>query len=250
MGARPYSRALIPFNQIKMPKHGKKYREVADLVDKNQVYSLEEALDLLKKTATTKFDSSCEAHIKLGVDVRQADQIVRSTVTLPHGTGKDIRIIAFVPDNKEKEALAAGAIKAGLAELIEEINKGWLDFDLAVASPECMKDLGKIAKVLGPKGLMPNPKAGTVSPDIAKTIEELKKGKIEFKTDKNGQVHNTFGKVSFSDDQLKDNLKTLLKAIQDAKPSAAKGTYVKSISLATTMGPGINLDISKAMSEL
>ncbi len=233
-----------------MAKKGKNYRKVVENIDRNKVYSLDEACELLKKTSTTKFDSSCELHVKLGVDVSQADQLVRSTVSLPHGTGKDVRVIAFVGEGQVKEAKEAGAIKAGLDELIEEIVKGWLDFDVAVASPEVMKNLGKIAKTLGTKGLMPNPKAGTVTPDIGKTIKELKLGRVEFRTDKQGQMHNIFGKVSFSEADLKDNLKKLIKAIVDTKPATAKGTYIQSLSVATTMGPGIKLDTQAALSEL
>lgn len=233
-----------------MTQKGKNYRKVAELVDSEKQYSIDEACDLLKQISTTKFDSSCEAHVKLGVDVKQADQLSRGTVSLPHGTGKNVRVIAFVAENQEKEAKDAGADKAGLDELIEDISKGWLDFDVAVASPEVMKNLGKVAKTLGTKGLMPNPKAGTVTPDIGTTVTALKKGRVEYRTDKQGQMHNTFGKVSFSKEDLVDNLKTLLKTIVDAKPSGAKGTYVVSISVATTMGPGIKLDVPAALAEL
>lgn len=233
-----------------MSKKGKNYKKVSELVDRNKVYSLDEACELLKKTSTTKFDASCELHVKLGVDVKQAEQLVRSTVALPHGTGKDVRVIAFVNENQVNEAKEAGAIRAGLDELIEEIMKGWLDFDVAVASPEVMKNLGKVAKTLGTKGLMPNPKAGTVTADIGKTIKELKKGRVEFRTDKQGQMHNTFGKVSFSAEDLKGNLKALVKAIVDSKPSAAKGTYIVSLSVATTMGPGIKVDTASVMAAL
>jgi large subunit ribosomal protein L1 len=233
-----------------MSKKGKNYRKAAEMVDPNKSYSLDEACELLKKTATTKFDSSCELHVKLGVDVKQADQLSRSTVSLPHGTGKDVRVIAFVNENKLKEAKDAGAVKAGLDDLIEEISKGWMDFDVAVASPDVMKNLGKVAKTLGTKGLMPNPKAGTVSPEIGKTISELKKGRVEFRTDKQGQMHNSFGKVSFSAADLKENVKALIKAIVEAKPATAKGTYIVNISLATTMGPGIKLDVPSVLAEL
>ena len=233
-----------------MTKPGKKYKKVLELVDRNKMYSLDEACELLKKTTTTKFDSSCELHIKLGVDTKQADQLVRSTVALPHGTGKEVRVIAFVNENQIKEAKEAGAIKAGLDDLIEEITKGYLDFDVAVASPEVMKNLGKVAKILGTKGLMPNPKAGTVTPEIGKTIAELKKGRVEFRTDKQGQIHNIFGKASFSTENLKANLKALVKAINDTKPATIKGTYIQGISLATTMGPGIKVDLASVMAAL
>lgn len=229
---------------------GKKYQKVSELVDSKKAYELNEAISLLKKTSITKFDSSCEVHLKLGVNVTKADQLVRSTVELPHGTGKEVRVIAFVNENQVKEAKEAGAIKAGLDELIEDITKGFLGFDVAVASPDVMKNLGKIAKILGIKGLMPNPKAGTVTTDIGNTIKSLKKGRVEFRTDKLGQIHNSFGKVSFNEDQLRDNLKVLLKAIHEAKPAAAKGTFIKNISLATTMGPGITLNINTILATL
>ena len=231
-------------------KHGKKYNESLKALEGKTPCDIETAVTLLKQTAKTKFDASCEVHVKLGVDPTHADQMVRSTVALPHGTGKSIRVVAFVPEDKVKEAKAAGAIKAGLEELIEEVNKGFLDFDIAVATPDTMKNLGKVAKVLGPKGLMPNPKAGTVSSDIGKTIAEISKGRVEFRTDKLGQIHNVFGKSSFGEDQLKENLVTLLKAISDMKPASVKGTFIQSISLATTMSPGITLDLQKAMAAL
>jgi large subunit ribosomal protein L1 len=233
-----------------MPRHGKKYREAIKLLEEVKAVDMAEAAALLKKTAVTKFDSSCEIHIKLGVDPTQADQMVRSTVALPHGTGKAVRVIAFVSEDKVKEAKGAGAIKAGMEELIDEVSKGFLDFDIAVATPDSMKDLGKIAKILGPKGLMPNPKSGTVTTDIARTIAEISKGRIEYRTDKLGQIHQIFGKASFSEEQLKENLKAFIKAISDSKPSGIKGTYIQQISVATTMGPGMKLDLQKVMAEL
>jgi large subunit ribosomal protein L1 len=233
-----------------MAKHGKKYQAAVKLLEGLSAADMGEAVASLKKTAVTKFDSSCEIHIKLGVDPTQADQMVRSTVALPHGTGKSLRVIAFVSDDNIKEAKNAGAIKAGMEDLIEEVVKGFLDFDIAVATPDAMKNLGKIAKILGPKGLMPNPKAGTVTLDVGKTIAEISKGRIEYRTDKLGQIHQIFGKVSFSDEQLKENLKSFIKAIADAKPSSIKGTYIQQISVATTMGPGIKLDLPRVMSEL
>ena len=227
-------------------KRGKKYQAAKKLVTEPS-YGFAEAVALLKKTSTTKFDSSCEIHVKLGIDVKQSDQAVRSTVALPHGTGKTLRVIAFVPDNMVKESLAAGAIKAGLEDLIEEVTKGFLDFDVAVAHPSVMKNLGKVAKTLGQKGLMPNPKAGTVTEEIVRTIGEIKKGKVEFRADKLGVVHNMFGKASFTEQQLAENLKTLLKALVEAKPSTIKGNFILGMSLATTMGPGIKLDTSKVL---
>ncbi|MFA5829439.1 MAG: 50S ribosomal protein L1 [Candidatus Gracilibacteria bacterium] len=233
-----------------MAKHGKKYLKASELVDQKLSYDLTQAVELLKKTVTSKFDPSLEVHLRLGVDPTHADQMVRSTVALPHGTGKNVRVIAFVQEDKAKEAKEAGAIKAGMEELIEEIQKGFLDFDVAVATPDAMKSLSKVAKILGTKGLMPNPKAGTVTMDISKTIKEIKKGKVEYRTDKQAQIHQIFGKASFTEDQIKDNLKAFLKAIVDTKPATVKGTYIRNIGVATTMGPGIRLDVSKIMAEL
>ncbi len=236
--------------QYYMAKRGKKYEQALKKLEGVTAVSLDEAIKLLKETSVTKFDSSCEIHMKLGVDPTHADQMVRSTIALPHGTGKTVRVIAFVAEDKVKEATAAGAVKAGMDELIEEIVKGFLDFDVAVATPDAMKSLSKVAKILGTKGLMPNPKAGTVTMDIEKTIAEIKKGRVEYRTDKLGQIHQVFGKVSFTEDQLKDNLKTFIKAVVDSKPSTVKGTYIQNISLATTMGPGVKLDMASAMTEL
>lgn len=229
-----------------MKTHGKKYREVKKLVDK-PTYTIAEAIQLLKKTSPTKFDASCEVHMKLGLDPKQADQLLRGTVVMPNGTGKRVRVIAFVQETNQKIAMASGAIEAGADELIEKITKGWLDFDVAVATPDMMKSLGKVAKTLGQKGLMPNPKAGTVTTDVAKTIGEIIKGKVEFRMDKLANVHNIFGKVSFSEEQLEENLKTFIKAINSAKPSGAKGIFIQSITITTTMGPGIRLDTNEAI---
>lgn len=225
--------------------HGKKYRKVAEMVPPKQTYPLAEAVEILVQTSTTKFDSSCEMHINLGVDPKYSDQMVRSTVSLPHGIGKEVRVVAFVDEGKVKEALAAGALKAGLDDLMEEVNKGFLDFDVAIATPDVMKNLGKIAKILGPKGLMPNIKAGTVTADVGKTIEEMKKGKIEFKTDKQGIIHSIFGKVSFGKEKLLENAQMLTRAIMEAKPSGVKGTYINSVFLATTMGPSVAVSTEK-----
>ncbi|MBU1992259.1 50S ribosomal protein L1 [Patescibacteria group bacterium] len=233
-----------------MKKHGKKYREAADLIEKDRLYSLEEGIALLKKTSTTKFDSSVEVHMNLGVNPKHADQMVRATVPLPHGTGKEVRVVAFVNDDHVKEAKAAGAVEAGNEDLIEKITKGWLDFDTAVATPDMMKNLAKIAKTLGQKGLMPNPKAGTVTLEIGTAISEIKKGKVEFRTDKLANLHNIFGKVSFDEAKLVENLKTYLKAINDIKPATLKGTYIKSISLSTTMGPPVRLDVQQVLAGL
>lgn len=232
-----------------MKKYGKKYRDVKKLVDK-PLYEISEAIGLLKKTSPVKFDASCEVHMKLGLDTKQADQLLRGTVVLPNGTGKTVRVIAFVPESLRASAKAAGAIEVGLEDLIDKIVKGWLDFDVAVATPDVMKSLGKIAKTLGQKGLMPNPKAGTVTTDVAKTVGEIMKGKVEFRLDKLANVHNVFGKVSFDEKALEENLKTFLKAIVAAKPSGAKGIFVQSITVTTTMGPGIALDVNKAIAGL
>ena len=222
--------------------HGKKFLAAKQMVTKD-LYTVDEAIALLKKTSPVKFDASVEINAKLGVDPKKSDQNVRSTVSLPHGTGKTVRVIAFVTEDKAKEAKAAGALKAGADELIEEILKGFLDFDVAVATPDMMKSLGKVAKILGQKGLMPNPKAGTVTTDISKTIEQIKKGQVEFRVDKFSVIHNMFGKVSFSEAQLRENFLSLMKAVMDAKPASAKGTYLQKVSLATTMGPGVNVAI-------
>lgn len=225
---------------------GKKYKEAAAKIDANKLYTLDEAIALATETSTVKFDATCEIHVNLNADPKYADQIVRSTVAMPHGTGKSVRVIAFVGDDKVKGALAAGAIKAGGNDLIEEVNQGFSDFDVAVATPDMMRDLAKVAKVLGPKGLMPNPKSGTVTPEIDKAINELKAGKIEFKTDKFGIVHSLIGKVSFGNEKLKDNLVSFLQALNAAKPTGIKGVFIKSMALTTTMGPGIHIDLNDA----
>jgi len=227
-----------------MAKHGKKYRAMLDKITPGKVYSLSDAIALAKETSPTKFDASVEVHFNLDIDPTKADQILRSTVALPHGTGKEVRVAAFVEDSKVKEALAAGAVKAGNEDLIADIEKGWLDFDVAVAQPAMMKQLGKIARTLGQKGLMPNPKAGTVTEDVSAVIADVKKGKVEFRNDKQGNLHNVVGKVSFSADQLKENLETYIKAILAARPSGVKGRFVKTLTVTTSMGPGIRVDVS------
>ncbi len=229
--------------------HGKKYLAAAEKVDPNKKYTLEEALKLALETSTTKFDSSVEIHMNLGIDPKQADQQLRSVVSLPHGTGKKVRVIAFTNEDMAKAAKEAGAIEAGAETLVEKIEKGWLDFDVAIATPDQMKELSKIAKILGQKRLMPNPKAGTVAPDFEKVIAELKQGKVELRIDKDGNLHNIFGKVSFDEAKLKENLKTLVKAVMDVKPASSKGTYIRSLTVTTTMGPGIRLDANAAVAE-
>ena len=227
-------------------KHGKKYVESAKLVDKAKLYDNDEAFSLVVKTAKAKFDESVEAHIKLGVDSRHADQQVRGVVVLPHGTGKTQRVLVFAKADKAKEAEAAGA-DFGAEELVAKIQgENWFEFDVVVATPDMMGVVGRLGKVLGPKGLMPNPKSGTVTMDVTKAIEDIKSGKIEYRLDKTNIIHCPIGKVSFGEDKLKENFKTLIEAVVKAKPAAAKGQYLKSISIATTMGPGIRLNTAKA----
>ena len=228
-------------------KHGKKYVESAKLVDKAKLYDNDEAFSLVVKTAKAKFDESVEAHIKLGVDSRHADQQVRGVVVLPHGTGKTQRVLVFAKADKAKEAEAAGADFVGAEELVAKIQgENWFEFDVVVATPDMMGVVGRLGKVLGPKGLMPNPKSGTVTMDVTKAIEDIKSGKIEYRLDKTNIIHCPIGKVSFGEDKLKENFKTLMEAVVKAKPAAAKGQYLKSISIATTMGPGIRLNTAKA----
>ncbi len=231
-----------------MATKGKKFKEAALKVNSATLYLLEEAVALAAETSTTKFDGTVEVHFNLNSDPKYADQIVRSTVTLPHGTGKTVRVAAFVSDDLIEKAKKAGAVLAGGNDFIAEVAKGKVDFDVAVASPDMMRELAKAAKVLGPKGLMPNPKSGTVTTDIEKVVAELVAGKLEFKTDKFGIVHSIIGKVSFGKEKLLENAKTFMKAVNSAKPTGIKGVYVKSISLSTTMGPGIKVNIADAMS--
>lgn len=243
-------KAATPGKKILQQKHerfrGKKYREAIKKVDRKKLYTVAEATKLLTETSVTKFDSSAEVHIKLGIDPKQGDQLIRGTMSLPHGTGKKVRVIAFVEADKVKSCKAAGAVEAGSEDLIEKIVKGWLEFDVAVASPEQMKKMGKVAKILGQKGLMPNPKAGTVTPTPEKTIEEIQKGRIEYKPDKEGNLHNVFGKVSFGADKLGENLKRYLRTISEAKPSAVKGVFIETVTIASTMGPGIKIAPAEA----
>jgi large subunit ribosomal protein L1 len=222
-------------------KRGKKYLEAAKLYDKNTLYVVEEALGLVKKTSFTKFDASVEVAFRLNLDPRQADQNLRGAIVLPHGTGKTQRVVVIAEGEKIKEAEAAGADRAGDNELIEDISKGWLDFDVLVATPSMMGKLGKLGRVLGPKGLMPNPKTGTVTMDVAKAVEEIKNGKIEYRTDKVGNIHAPIGKVSFDVQKLNDNLHTLYQQLMRIKPNTVKGTYVKNITVSSSMGPGIKV---------
>lgn len=226
-----------------MGKHGKRYQEAAKLVEHGKVYEPQEAMVLLKETSTVKFEPSVEAHIRLGVDPRHADQMVRGTVTLPHGTGKEVRVAVFAQGDKAAEAIAAGADVVGAADLAERIEGGWLEFDVAVATPDMMGTVGKLGRILGRRGLMPNPKAGTVTFDLERVINELKGGRIEFRVDKGGIVHAPFGKATFEPEQLIDNLAALTDAINRARPKEAKGQYFKSLTVASTMGPGIRVDV-------
>lgn len=220
----------------------KRVREMAKGYDSTKLYSANEAIDILKKAPSPKFDQSVEISLKMGVDPRKSDQSIRSTVSLPNGTGKQVRILVFAKGDKVAEALAAGADYAGNEELLEKVTKGWTDFDAVIATPEMMREVGKLGKVLGPRGLMPTPKAGTVTTDIAKAIAELKGGKIEFKLDKSGVINSAVGKISFTLEMLETNIRAFISAVQKAKPSTAKGQYVKSMVLSSTMGPGIKLD--------
>ena len=227
-------------------KRGKKYQESAKLVEKARLYDTAEAMDLITKTAKAKFDETVEAHIRLGVDSRHADQQVRGAVVLPHGTGKTARVLVFAKGDKATEAEQAGADFVGAEELIQRIqNDNWFDYDVIVATPDMMGVVGRLGKVLGPKGLMPNPKAGTVTMDVAKAISEIKSGKIEYRLDKTNIIHCPIGKASFGVEKLSDNFNTLLNAVIKAKPAAAKGQYLKSVVVTSTMGPGIKVNASK-----
>ena len=227
-------------------KRGKKYLESAKLIDRMVQYEPEEAIDLVKKTAVAKFDETVEAHIRLGVDGRHADQQVRGAVVLPHGTGKTVRVLVFAKGDKVAEAEAAGADYVGGDELIPKIqNEGWFEFDVVVATPDMMGVVGRLGRVLGPKGLMPNPKAGTVTMDVTKAVNDIKAGKIEYRLDKANIIHVTVGKASFTQEQLSENFNTIMDAIIKAKPSSAKGQYMKSVTIASTMGPGVKVSTAK-----
>lgn len=227
-------------------KRGKKYVEAAKAIDRGTLYDVAEAVSLVKKTAVAKFDETIEAHIRTGCDGRHADQQIRGAVVLPHGTGKKVRILVFAKDAKADEAKAAGADYVGGEELIPKIqNENWFEFDVVVATPDMMGVVGRLGRVLGPKGLMPNPKAGTVTMDVTKAIQDIKAGKIEYRLDKTNIIHVPVGKASFAEDQLADNFQTLIEAIMKAKPSTVKGAYLKSVTLTSTMGPGVKLNVAK-----
>ena len=228
-----------------MPDRGKKYQEAAKLVDRERSYGTSDAVDLLKQTSFVGFDSTAEAHIRLGVDPRHADQMVRGTVNLPHGTGKAVRVAVFARGDKAEEATKAGADKVGAEDLMEDMQAGNLNYDRVIATPDMMAVVGRLGKVLGPKGLMPNPKLGTVTPNVAQAVKDAKGGQVEFRVEKQGIIHSGIGKVSFTDAQLKDNFKAFVDAIVKAKPSGAKGKYVKKVSLTSTMGPGLKIDVAE-----
>jgi len=225
-------------------KHGKRYNEAAKKIEPEKAYSLSEAIDLVKQSANTKFTESVDIAIRLGVDPKKADQMVRGTVTLPHGTGKEVRVLVLAKPPKDQEAKDAGADHVGLEEYIEKFKSGWTDVDVVIATPDLMSEVGKLGKILGPRGLMPNPKSGTVTNDIAEAVKEVKAGKIEFRVDKAGVVHATVGKADFEKPQLEENIKAFISTIQRLKPPTSKGQYIKGISLSSTMGPGIKIDRS------
>jgi large subunit ribosomal protein L1 len=227
-----------------MTKKGKKYIQAREKVERDKRYSLIEAISLLKEAANLKFDQTAEVSIRLGVDPRKADQMVRGTVLLPHGRGKNVKVLVFAKGEKAKEANDAGADYVGAEDFVEKIMGGWLDFDKAVATPDLMGVVGKIAKVLGPRGLMPNPKVGTVTLNIKETVEDIKKGKVEFKTDKGANVHVPIGKISFENQKIYENIIALLDTVNRLKPPSSKGQYLKNIALTSTMGPGIKVDIA------
>jgi large subunit ribosomal protein L1 len=225
-----------------MGKTGKKYREAKDKIDRTKRYTLEEALQLLAETVYARFDESIDVAIRLGVDPKKPDQMVRGTVVLPHGTGKEMKVLVFAQGEKEKEAREAGSDFVGGEELVEKISQGWLDFDKAIATPDMMKVVSKLGKILGPRGLMPNPKVGTVTFEVGKAVQDVKSGKVEFKIDKAGNLHASVGKISFGQEKLRENITTLVDSIFKAKPASSKGTYVKGFAISTTMGPGIKVD--------
>ncbi|MBS5517668.1 MAG: 50S ribosomal protein L1 [Christensenellales bacterium] len=226
-------------------KHGKKYTDSAKLLEKGKLYDLTEAVELVKQTAKAKFDETIELSVRLGVDPRHADQQVRGAVVLPHGTGKKVRVLVFCKADKEADAKAAGADFIGGEDLIAKIQEGWLDFDVAVATPDMMGLVGRVARILGPRGLMPNPKSGTVTPDVTKAINDIKAGKVEYRVDRSSIINVPVGKASFEANQLDENISTLMDAIVKAKPASAKGTYLKSVAISSTMGPGIRLNAQR-----
>jgi len=229
-----------------MANKGKKYQEAVKLVDRTKAYDIQEAIDLAKKTSVVNFDATVEAAFRLGVDPKKADQQIRGAVVLPNGTGKTQRVLVFAKSEKAKEAEAAGADYVGDSEFINKIQQGWFEFDVIVATPDMMGEVGKLGRVLGPKGLMPNPKTGTVTFDVTKAVNEIKAGKVEYRVDKAGNIHVPIGKVSFEDQKLVENFNTIFDTMMKVKPAAAKGTYMKNVTVSTTMGPGVKVDPSTA----
>ena len=232
-----------------MAKTGKKLQEAAKLIDRSKQYEAKEAIELAKKASTVNFDATVEVAFRLGIDTRKNDQQIRGAVVLPNGTGKTQSVLVFAKGEKLKEAEAAGADFVGDAEYIEKIQKGWFDFDVIVATPDMMGEVGKLGRVLGPKGLMPNPKTGTVTFDVTKAVQEIKAGKVEYRADKTGIIHAPIGKVSFDDSKLAENLEAIYDVVQKAKPASAKGTYIKSLNVTTTMGPAVKVDPSKVVAK-
>ena len=228
-----------------MAKRGKKFNEAAKLIDRTKTYEIEEAISVLKEVPKANFDETVEVAFRLGVDPKKADQQIRGAMVLPHGTGKTQRVLVFAKGDKAKEAEAAGADYVGEAEFIEKINGGWFEFDVIVATPDMMAEVGKLGRVLGPRGLMPNPKTGTVTFDVEKAVNEIKAGKVEYRVDKQSNVHVPVGKVSFENDKLEENLRAIIEQLVKIKPQSAKGIYMKNVSIASTMGPGIKVDVSE-----
>jgi large subunit ribosomal protein L1 len=226
----------------------KKQKEIAKNIDLRKEYKISEAISYVKKYATAKFDESVDIAVNLGVDPKHADQVVRGTVTLPHGTGKTVRVLVIAKPEKQQEAIDAGADFVGFEDYLQKIQEGWTDVDVIIATPDTMSELGKLGKILGPRGLMPNPKSGTVTPNVGQAVKEVKAGKIDFRVDKNGTVHSIIGKASFDENKLQENIETFLKTIIKLKPAAAKGTYIKGIAISSTMGPGLRVD--KTLSEI
>ena len=229
---------------MKKQKHSKRFNEADKLIDKQKTYSVDEAVDLIKKTATTKFDSSVEIHFKLGIDTKKGDQAVRGNVVLPHGSGKTKKIAIITTEDKQKEAKAAGADIVGMDELAAEVKGGMLDFDVVIASPDAMRVVGQLGQILGPKGLMPNPKTGTVTPDVATAVNNAKAGQVRYRTDRNGIIHGGIGKIGFDAAAIKENLEALIVDLKKAKPASSKGHFLKKITLSTTMGPGLLIDLA------
>lgn len=227
-----------------MAKRGKKYTEAVKMYDREKVYDVSEAIELVKKMSTAKFDETVELAARLGVDPKKADQQIRGAVVLPNGTGKVQRVLVFAKGEKAKEAEAAGADYVGEEDYINKINQGWLDFDVIVATPDMMAQVGKLGRVLGPKGLMPNPKTGTVTFDVEKAVNEIKAGKVEYRVDKAGNIHVPLGKVSFDNEKLEENLKTMIETLLKVKPASSKGTYMKNVAISSTMGPGVKVNVS------